>query len=95
MNSRDLRSVDEPLVHVPTKAYSLGLSVCEAGVPKPGANRECSPTFLVPHIRDFAQALNDGIVVHDNRGFFSPVRRQGMKDCRRLCEAARRSNAFG
>ena len=69
--------------------FSVGLSVGEAGIPKAGAYCECSPTFLLPHIRDFAQALNDGIVMHDNRSFFSPDHGyQGMKDRRQIELAA-------
>src|SRR4026207_1940117 len=43
------------------------MSVCEQGVPQPGADGEHAPFVDILHEGNFAEALNDRIVVHDDR----------------------------
>ena len=68
---------------------TVGFSVGETRIPKSGADREDAPAIILPHVWDFAQPLNDGIVVHYYRRFlFADFRNQGMEYGRQIELAA-------
>ena len=50
---------------------TVGFSVGETRIPKSGADRKDAPAIILPHVWDFAQPLDDGIIVHHYRRFLS------------------------
>ena len=49
-----------------SSAFTLAVTIGEAGVAETRADRQDAPTFHVLHKGDFGQPLHDAVVVHDN-----------------------------